>query len=118
ADSDCPATWTCVIVGGTASGCAGAARILPDGGVQVIQPVCDPAPPTMTIKQCQPPYYGGGGPKGVGLGIPEGGGGTTGTTANPLPGSGPVDPRVPPSGQPTGVGGATSNDVGNHSADS
>jgi hypothetical protein len=80
--------------------------------VQVIEPVCDPAPTTTTIKQCQPPYYGGGAKSGgIGIGIPETGNGTTGTQ-NPLPGSGPVDPRVP-SGQPPTATGEMGNDVAN-----
>jgi MYXO-CTERM domain-containing protein len=99
-DSDCPATWTCATVGGTSSGCAGAARILPDGGIQEIPPVCDPAPPTTTIKQCVPPYYGSGFGK-AGSSVNEAGSGTTGNGSIPPRGADPIDvggnPSVPPS---------------------
>lgn len=77
----------------------------------------------MTIKQCEPPYYGGG-PKtgGIGIGIPEGTNGTAGTTGStqyPRPGNGtgPVDPGAP-TAQPPSTGGATGTDVANHSTDS
>ena len=102
ADSDCPATWTCVTIGTSSAGCAPGAA-------------CDVAPPTTTFKQCRPPYYSGGSKGGIDIGIPQTGGttggGTTGGTRPPTgTGTDPIDPRNPePNPGPT-----TGGEVGNN----
>jgi hypothetical protein len=100
-----------VTTGGGTSGCTGGGRILPDGGIELITPVCDPAPPTTTVKQCMPPYYPGVSGTKTGVGIPEAGGGTTGNGSVPPRGTGPIDPGSPPTNPQPTTGGEIGNNV-------
>jgi MYXO-CTERM domain-containing protein len=115
-DSDCPKTWTCTVVGASGSGCAGAARVLPDGGIQQITPVCDPPPPTTETRECRPPnYYYPGSFAGKGEDAQSTSGGTVGATGRGNEGSA-IPPGAPLPGAGTGVGGSTAHSDSNNAA--